>query len=137
MALTEQAKRPLILVVCDYYLPGFESGGAMRTIVNMTARLGDEFDFRIVTRDHDGPNNLTPYEGVNIDGWNTGSTPPIYYLSRAEVRISTIRRLIAQVRPDAIYLNSFFSPLTIFVLFLRKLRRIATVPVILAPEGEF
>ena len=27
--------RPVILIICDYYLPGFESGGAMRTLVNM------------------------------------------------------------------------------------------------------
>jgi len=130
-------QKPFILIICDYYLPGFESGGAMRTIVNMTARLGDEFDFRIVTRDHDGPNNLTPYPGVTIDGWNTGGATPIYYLSRSNVRMPTIRRLIAEARPDAIYLNSFFSPLTVFVLTLRKLGRIPPIPVILAPEGEF
>ena len=53
--MTTQTEKPLILVICDYYLPGFESGGAMRTIVNMVDRLADEFRFRIVTRDHDGP----------------------------------------------------------------------------------
>lgn len=130
-------QRPVILIICDYYLPGFESGGAMRTIVNMTERLGDEFDFRIVTRDHDGPNNLTPYEGVTIDGWNICGSTPVYYLSRSNVGMSTIRRLIGEVGPDAIYLNSFFSPLTVSVLTLRRLGRIPPVPVVLAPEGEF
>ncbi len=55
------ADRPKILIICDYFLPGFESGGAMRTLVNMIDRFSDRFDFRVVTRDHDGPHNLTPY----------------------------------------------------------------------------
>ena len=40
--------RPVILVICDYYLPGFESGGAMRTLVNMVDRLGNNLEFKII-----------------------------------------------------------------------------------------
>lgn len=137
MALTRQEKRPGILVVCDYYLPGFESGGAMRTIVNMTARLGDEFDFWIVTRDHDGPNDLTPYTGVQINEWNRVENANVYYLSRGNTGPLYLRRLIKEVSPDAIYVNSFFSPMTIAVLTLKKLGLIGDIPVVLAPEGEF
>jgi len=43
-------EKPIILVICDYYLPGFESGGALRTLVNMVDRLGARFDFRKITR---------------------------------------------------------------------------------------
>lgn len=129
--------KPIILIICDYYLPGFESGGGMRTLVNMVERLGDDFDFRIVTRDHDGPLDKTSYENVLINDWNTLGKAKVYYVSRDRVRAGQIKSVIAEVTPAAIYLNSFFSPLTISVLILRKLGRINHIPVILAPEGEF
>ena len=126
-----------MLVICDYYLPGFESGGAMRTLVNMIDRLGDKFEFRVVTRDHDGPHNLASYPSVRIGEWNKVGTSEVYYLRKSEANPKNLREIIAAEKPDAIYLNSFFSPLTVFVLGLRKLRLIPHVPVVLAPEGEF
>jgi glycosyltransferase involved in cell wall biosynthesis len=128
--------RPVILVICDYYLPGFESGGAMRTLVNMVERLSDRFDFRIVTRDHDGPLNWTPYSTVRIGDWNLVEKAKVYYLSGGDVRIRRVRELIEEVKPAAVYLNSFFSPLTVSVLVLKRLGRIDKIPIILAPEGE-
>lgn len=130
------ADRPKILIICDYFLPGFESGGAMRTLVNMIDRFSDRFDFRVITRDHDGPHNLTPYENVGIGEWNELGNCRAFYLSRSAVRAGTIKRLIAEVRPDAIYLNSVFSPLTRMTLFMRRFGRLGGIPVILAPEGE-
>ena len=131
------SEKPIILVICDYYLPGFESGGALRTLVNMVDRLGDRFDFRIITRDHDGTFVRTPYTTVNIGEWNRIGNADVYYLSKDQIRSKNLIRLVEEVSPDAIYLNSFFSRLTIFVLTLLKLRRIKQLPVILAPEGEF
>lgn len=130
------ADRPNILVICDYFLPGFESGGAMRTLVNMIERFSDRFDFRVVARDHDGPHNLQPYTTVNIGEWNDLGNCQVYYLSRSDIGIGTIKRLIGEAKPNAIYLNSVFSPLTIRTLLLRRFGRIGGVPVILAPEGE-
>lgn len=128
--------KPVILVICDYYLPGFESGGAMRTIVNMIDRLSDDYHFRIVTRDHDGPLNRTPYKSVLINGWNQIEKTNVYYLSKNNVRIGKIREMIVDTQPDVIYLNSFFSPSTIFTLILRRFKKIKQIPIILAPEGE-
>jgi glycosyltransferase involved in cell wall biosynthesis len=128
--------KPRILVICDYFLPGFESGGAMRTLVNMIDRFANRFDFRVVTRDHDGPHNLTPYDTVNIGEWNDLGLCRSYYLARSAIGFGTIKRLVDETRPDAIYLNSVFSPLTIRTLLLRRFGRLGRTPVILAPEGE-
>jgi len=130
-------QKPTILIICDYYLPGFESGGALRTLVNMVDRLGDRFDFRIITRDHDGPHKREPYSTVKIGHWNRVGNAKVYYIARDQIRSSTLIKLINAVSPDAIYLNSFFSRLTIRVLSLLKFRRIRNYPIILAPEGEF
>lgn len=134
--MDQKAEKPLILIICDYYLPGFESGGAMRTLVNMVDRLSDEFDFRVVTRDHDGPNNLTPYDSVNIDEWNRVGNAEVYYLSHRHIRPGTIKRLISETQPAAVYVNSFFSSLTVLAMLLRRFGKIGRTPIILAPEGE-
>ena len=128
--------RPVILVICDYYLPGFESGGAMRTIVNMVDRLSDSYEFKIITRDHDGPLNREPYRNVRIGDWNRVGGADVFYLSKGSIRSAVIKKLVDQINPAAIYLNSFFSPLTIFTLYLRRFGRIKNIPIVLAPEGE-
>ncbi|MEQ1605248.1 MAG: glycosyltransferase family 4 protein [Pyrinomonadaceae bacterium] len=130
-------KRPTILIICDYYLPGFESGGAVRTLANMVDRLGEIFDFRIITRDHDGSAVKTPYTTVDISEWNQIGNAKVYYLSKEEIRARTLTKLINESAADAIYLNSFFSRLTIIYLTLLRFRRIEKRPTIMAPEGEF
>jgi len=123
-------------MICDYYLPGFESGGAMRTLVNMVDRLNDEFDFRVITRDHDGPNNLVPYESVKIDEWNRVGNADVYYVSKGNISQGNIKHLILETKPSAVYVNSFFSSLTVITLMLSRFGRIGNIPIILAPEGE-
>lgn len=134
--LKENGKKPIILIFCDFYLPGYKSGGGMRTLVNTVERLGDRFDFRIVTRDHDGKTDKTPYTTVNINEWNTVGKSQVFYISKNNFTLKNIKKLIEEVSPNSIYTNSFFSTFTIFILLLRKFRRINRKPVIIAPEGE-
>lgn len=64
-----------------------------------------------------------------------GSTEPDIacgYLGRP----SALAHVAAEVRYDAIYLNSFFSSLAVRTLMLRKLGRLRPVAVVLAPRGE-
>lgn len=125
---------PKILVVCNYYLPGYKRGGGLRTVVNMVERFKDKFEFWVVTRDHDG--DKISYNSVKVDDWNKVDGAKVFYLPQDKVKLSKLRELILQVEPDAIYLNSIFSTLTIFVLTLRKLKLIPSINVIVAPEGE-
>lgn len=134
--MTQNGNRPKVLVICDFYLPGYESGGSMRTLVNMVDRFGDRFDFRIITRDHDGKKNREPYTSVRINDWNDVGTSMVYYLSKDKINPGNLKRLILETDPAVIYVNSFFSPLTIYTLVLRKLGRIPYFPIVLAPEGE-
>jgi glycosyltransferase involved in cell wall biosynthesis len=129
-------RKPKILIFCDYYLPGFKSGGGMRTVANIVDRLGDKFDFWIITRDHDGTADTKPYTTVKINEWNEVSGAQVFYLSKNNVRISKIRELILEVSPDSIFTNSYFATLTIYVVKLRKLRLIPKINIVLAPCGE-
>lgn len=125
-----------ILVLCDYYLPGYKSGGGMRTIVNMVNRLHERYNFWIITRDHDGKSDRQPYKNVSINEWNNVDCAKVFYLSKDKIKISKLRELILRVKPDLLYFNSYFATLTIYVLILRKLKLIPNINTIIAPCGE-
>ena len=130
--------RKKILVICDYYLPGFKSGGGMRTIVNMVDRLGGHdgrYDFSVITRDHDGRQDKSPYKTVRIGEWNQVGNARVFYLSKGDLNISTIERLVREADPAVIYLNSFFATPANYLLFLRRRGKIKS-PVIMATCGE-
>ncbi len=129
-------QKPKILIICDYYLPGYKSGGGMRTIVNMVDRMSDKFDFWIITRDHDGKLDKQQYTTVKINEWNDVRGAKVYYLSKDKVGISKLRELIIKVKPELLYFNSYFATLAIYVLKLRRLRVIPQINVIIAPCGE-
>ena len=135
-AHTEPAKRPVVLVFCDFYLPGYKSGGSMRTLINMIECLGDEFDFRVVARDHDGRSDKTPYTEFPPNEWNRIGPALVRHLSKDRINISEFKKIVDEVSPDTIYFNSYFSTFTILPLILRKTGKLKGIPMIVAPEGE-
>ena len=120
-----------VLFICDHFPPSTVGGGGMRTVVNTIERLGDEFEFSVITRN---PAVLT---GSNLDSsrWVDAIGAKVYYLGRDEISQARLQALIADVAPDAIYLNSLFSRLTIAVLASARKRAIFP-QIIIAPCGE-
>lgn len=126
-----------ILVFLGRYLPGFMAGGPIRTLVNMVDRLGDDFQFKIITSDRD-LNDTKPYSGIKRDDWNKVGKGEVFYISSGMKLIGGFKRILCSVEYDIIYLNSFFSPFfTIIPLLLRRLRLIPDKVVVMAPRGEF
>ncbi len=126
-----------ILTSVGYYLPGYKAGGPIRTLANMVDRVGDEFQFKIITADRDS-DDTKPYPKIRIDDWNRVSKADVFYMSPQMRSLMGFKKIICSTECDAIYLNSFFSPhFTIKPLLLRRLRLIPAKPLILAPRGEF
>lgn len=118
-------------------MPGYKSGGALRTIVNMVDHIGEEFDFWIITSDRDYGDNA-PYQNINVDQWNIVGNAHVYYLSPQQRSTSNISNLINESVFDILYLNSFFDPVfTIRPLLARLVGKLTQCPVIIAPRGEF
>jgi glycosyltransferase involved in cell wall biosynthesis len=129
--------RPRILTFVQYYLPGFKSGGPVRTIANMVDHLGDELEFLIVTSDRDAL-DAKPYDDVSVDSWNTLGKAKVFYASPKARSLRAFSRLIRETPHDTIYLNSFFNPVfTLFPLLARAFKLIPKCPVVIAPRGEF
>lgn len=125
-----------VLVVIGHYLPGYKAGGPIRTIANMIDQLGGEFNFRLLTLDHD-LSEVNPYAGVQPDAWQTVGPAQVRYLSQHHWRLLNWPALLRSISYDVLYLNSFFAQATRDMLWLRRLGRIPDKPVILAPRGEF
>lgn len=130
-------KKPEILVSTDYFLPGYKGGGPIRTLVNMIEHLGDEYNFKVITRDRD-LGDKKPYSGLSEKSCRKVGKTQVLYRSEKCLSLKKMRKEFLSIRHDLLYLNSLFSPIfTIKILILRKLRMIRRVPVVLAPRGEF
>ena len=136
-SITSGPKHLVILCFVAYYLPGYRSGGPVRTIANFVDHLGDEFDIRIVTRDRDALDSR-PYEGVAIDGWNRVGKASVFYASSKTLTLSGIAKLLCNTPHDILYLNSFFAfKFTTLPLLARRLGLAPRKPSVIAPRGEF
>ncbi|MCF6282042.1 MAG: glycosyltransferase family 4 protein [Candidatus Polarisedimenticolaceae bacterium] len=129
-------KRVKILTFVSYYLPGFKAGGPVTTIQNLVALLGAEYEFMIVTRNHDHA-DPTPYQDVQVDHWNPLENTQVLYLPGKRSDIFSIYRLLTTIPYDVIYLNSFFDLKLSFIPNLIRKFFCSNRPVILAPRGEF
>jgi glycosyltransferase involved in cell wall biosynthesis len=132
-----ETNKPIVLTLVRYYLPGYKSGGPVRTITNIVDHLGDDIEFRIVTSDRDALDD-EPYSAVSVDAWNRVGKARVYYVSPAKQTIRGFLKLIADTPYDILYLNSFFDPIfTQRPLIARRLGLLPTKPIVIAPRGEF
>lgn len=130
-------KRVKVLCVSDYYLPGFKGGGPIRTISNMCELLDNEVDFWIFTRDRD-LGSRDSYPSVIVDEWSDIKGVRIFYASPANFRLGGLLEAIRQQDFDLLYLNSFFSIFgSISLCIAGYFNRIYSLPILLAPRGEF
>jgi glycosyltransferase involved in cell wall biosynthesis len=125
--------KPRVFIVADWYLPGFKAGGLITALSNFADSVGDAFDLYVFTRDRDLTDE-NPYPNIRPMEWMTVGRAQVLYASDLSFR--HIRKRICEVMPDIIYLNSFFSTLTIKTLCLRKLDLLPPCAVVLVPRGE-
>lgn len=128
--------RPVLLVLADWYLPGYKGGGPLRVLGDLVEALGDEFEFRVATRDRDLGDDR-PYPGVAAGRWTRVGRAQVLYLPAPGPTPVRWKRLLQEVRPDLLYLNSFFSrPYSVLPLLARRLLPAPRPPVLVAPRGE-
>jgi glycosyltransferase involved in cell wall biosynthesis len=125
---------PKIFIVADWYLPGYKAGGLVTAVANLVEFMGDAFELFVFTRDSDLTDAL-PYLGIRQNEWTEVGKARVLYTR--DLSFSHLRRRIVEVQPEIIYLNSFFSKLTVKTLCLRSLGLLPPCAVVLAPRGEF
>ena len=129
--------KPKILVTTSHYLPGYKSGGPLRSILNLVNNLHDDFEFIILTSDRD-LGDIAPYSSIRHGEWSEVHNAKVRYLSPEEQTLKGVCDAIAKVEHDLLYLNSFFASWsTIWPLLGRRIGRVPKQPLLLAPRGEF
>ncbi len=124
------------MIFCDSYLPGYRGGGGMWSVRNLAERFCDRYDFFIITRDCDGKLDDTPYVSVARDKWNVRPEARVFYASPATLNQKNFVRLVNDIQPDAIYLNSIFSKVCGTFLLARRIASLRRVNLVIAPCGE-
>ena len=130
-----QSKKTILYFV-SHYLPGFKSGGVVRSISNFVENLGDEFNIKIICKDRD-LNSIEPYKNIKIDQWNKIGKAKVFYLSKKNTNFFKLYILLKKTDFDIIFLNSFFSPkFTILPLFLRLFGCFKNKKCVISTRGE-
>lgn len=126
-----------ILILVDYFIPGFMAGGPIQSIQNFCLLLKDKYDISIITRDTDLGSDV-PYENIHSDKWNYNENLKckIYYCSKKNRDFNSIKKLIIDESFDYLYLNSLYSPVFTIAALRMLFSNQINGKVILAPRGE-
>jgi len=124
-----------ILTFIDWYLPAYKAGGPIRSCANMISHLKDDFNFKIICSSFD-LNESKMLDGIESGVWTKAPDgTEILYINPLQLNFAFIQRMINEVNPDLIYLNSIYSKFyTLYPLWANK-KRSDHIPVIIAPRG--
>ena len=122
-----------ILIIIGTYLPGCKAGGPVQSMKNLTDRLGDEYEFYVLTADRD-LNEQTPYENVVTTGWVPVGKAKVHYVPNAAFTREEV--LAAAQDKDLIYLCGCFNDYARVTLLLKKQGKIKA-KVVIASMGLF
>jgi len=121
-----------VLILVDWFTPGFRAGGPIRSVSNLVKTLQNEFNFYVLTSNRDlGAEE--PYN-VEFDKWLKCEDYWVYYAdSRPNKKL--LESTIAMERIDLIYFNSMFSS-SFTIRPLRMLSNWKNCPqMVIAPRG--
>jgi glycosyltransferase involved in cell wall biosynthesis len=96
--------------------------------------LQNEYDFHIITTNHD-LGSLTPHKQIVSDKWSTYKNIPVYYFSNDALNEGSLLKVISDLNPDKVYINSFWSYWFSILPLKLKMQRKLKSDVILAPRG--
>ena len=125
-----------ILVLVDWFAPGYKAGGPIQSCVNFAFAMKDAFAVHVLTTDTDH-GEAAPYEGITTGRWTTDLDPEIkvFYLQKAGLSTRQLKQQIDAVNADFIYLNHLFSPLFVIYPLWLKIRKRINSEVVVCPRG--
>jgi len=122
-----------ILIIMGRYLPGYKDGGPVRSIKNLIDRLGEEYDFHILTADRDH-GDVQPYSSIKVREWNNIGNAKVFYVEPGGFNAETV--LSCAEGMDMIYMCGCFNDYARTTLRLKKNGQIKC-KVVIAAMGLF
>lgn len=124
-----------VLIFSQFYYPAYKAGGPVRSVFNIVQNLSKDVKFYVATGDRDHGETM-PFKDVEQLTWCESKNANVYYAPAKWFNIFNVNKLISDINPDVVYINSFFNfhfsiiPLIVLNLFKLKCR------VVIAPRGE-
>lgn len=123
-----------ILILCDWFLPGYLAGGPIQSIATLTQQLGNDIDFKIITTDRDFKSNK-PYDIIKVNEWTQYEGRTVFYISPENMNAEFVLKLIQNTPHHIIYMNSLYSTLFTIYPLKWKLQKKIHSKIVLAPRG--
>ena len=121
-----------IVIFIGGYLPAKKYGGPVTSISNLTQHLGNEYNFYIITFDHDLGESQR-LQGIT-EGWNKVGNAQVMYLNEKEFKPKRVKKILSEINADLVCLSSIMLyKMTLPVL---RVAKELGIPVLLAPRGE-
>lgn len=122
--------KPKVLILTDWYVPGYKAGGPITSLFNMVEHLKSDVQFSIFTRNTDWFDDQ-PYD-LKSDDWIDKYGASVYYSSQSHLS-GAIKALSMEI--DVLYINGFYSPLfnAIPLMFAMVFKR--NLKIVVAPRG--
>lgn len=128
MSLSKQK----IAILTQWYLPGNNAGGPVKSLYSLIEVLKDSFEFYVITTNQD-LNSNQQYSGITPNIWIQKDQVNYYYHKVNSELSSNVILSINELKPDLIYLNSFWSwPFSLNIL---KNKKKFKCNILLAPRG--
>ena len=107
-----------LLIITDWFEPGFKAGGPIRSCVNLARSLQGKMEVLVLTSDRD-VGDSEPYAGIRCNEWiHKPNAYSVYYASPDQQSTRALHTIIRDCAPDTVYLNSMYSvPFTIRPFF--------------------
>jgi glycosyltransferase involved in cell wall biosynthesis len=134
--MSMQKERKTVLVLVDWFKPGYKAGGPIRSCTNFAYALKNDFNIRVLTTDTDH-GEARPYDNITSNKWLTNLSPDIqvYYARKSTLSLRQLKQEMINANADYVYLNHLFSPkFVVYPLWLKYTRRLKS-KVILCPRG--
>lgn len=126
-----------ILIFAGYYIPSVKAGGPVQSIKNIVDHLNEYFDFFILANDRDISDEYS-FDNIKLDQWEKVGLANVMYVNYANLSVKKMAKIINDLNPEILYLNSFFEvKLSFFPVLLKKFNLIKVETLILAPRGNF
>ncbi|MBS1627438.1 MAG: glycosyltransferase [Bacteroidetes bacterium] len=130
--------KPTILIVYQYFYPGYNAGGPVQSLINMIETLHQQFNFAVFTSAYD-LNETIPYENIHKNEWNKiriNNIEIAVWYATTNVNKKRLFSIVQQIQPQYIYINGMYGK-TFFLtpLLLKKQLQKIGIKLIVSPRG--
>ena len=130
------SENPRLLILVDWFIPGFRAGGPIRSISNLIDAIHKDVDIYLITLNTDA-GIREPYEGIETNKWvDYNQKASVLYLPFQKWQLTRLRIYMKNIEPDVIYLNGMFSfQFTLMPLLWKWTGFLSTAKWVLVPRG--